>query len=76
MADPLYYLLKLLSLGRLMKVSFLPVSYFAVLLKTFSSEFQQSVPPLAEQLSLSNSCHSHELYDVFLGLHPYVRYGG
>ena len=53
-------------------MSFLSVSYCAVLLKTFSKEFQQLVPPLEESSSLSNSRLSHELYGVFLGLHPYV----
>ena len=73
--DLLPYLPGLMSIGITAMVSFSSVLYFAVLLKTVSSEFQQSVPPLEKRLVLSNSCHSHGLYDLFLGLHPYVQHG-
>ena len=31
---------------------------------------------LEQKLSSSDSRHSHSLYDVCLGLHPYLRNGG
>jgi len=75
--DPLSYLFNALSFKRMSMVSFLPasVSCFAVLLKS-SPEYQPSVPPLKMQLSPSNSCHSHGLCDIYLGLRPPVQRGG
>ena len=61
---------------RLVTVSFLLLLIVAALLTAVSSEFQQSVLPLEKKMSPSNSYHSHGLYDIHLGLHPYVQYGG
>ena len=80
MADgySLSYFFDILSLKRLVTVRFLPasVSCFVVLLKAASSESQLLVPPLKKQSSLSNSCHSHGLYNIYLGLHPDIQHGG
>jgi hypothetical protein len=73
--DPLPYLFDLLSFRRLLVASFLPVLHFAHLLTAVPSEFSESVPPLEQQMSRSDSSRSHGLYNIYLGLYPYVQHG-
>jgi hypothetical protein len=73
--DPLPHLFDLLSVTRLVVASFLPVLRFAHLLTAVPLEISESVPPLEQQLGRSDSSCSRRLYDVYLGLHPYVQHG-
>jgi len=74
--DPLPYLFDLLSVTRLVVVSFHPVLRFdAHLLTAVPLEFSESVLPLEEQLNPSDSSRSRRLYNIYLGLHPYVQHG-
>ena len=38
-------------------------------------EFPESVPPLEQQLIPSHSSRSRCRYNIYLGLHPYVKHG-
>ena len=73
--DPLPYLFDLLSVRQMITVSFLPMLRSAHLLTVVLSEFSESVPPLKQQLSPSNPSRSRSLYNIYLGLHPYVQHG-
>ena len=73
--DPLPYLLDLLSFRRLIAASFLLMLRFAHLLTVVASEFSESVPPLEQQMSRSDSSCSHGFYNIYLGLYPYVQNG-
>ena len=74
--DPLHYLFDILSVPRLIAVGFDPVLHFdAHLLTAVPLEFSESVPPLEEQLNPSDSSRSRCLYNICLGLHPYVQHG-
>jgi hypothetical protein len=74
--DPLPYLFDFMSVTRLVSASFLPMLRFAHLLTTVPLEFSESVPPLEQQLIPSHSSRSRCLYNIYLGLYPYVRHGG
>ena len=73
--DPLPHFFALLYIIRLIAASFLPVLRFMHLLIAVPLEISESVPPLEGQLSRSDSSCSRCLYNIYLGLHPYVQHG-
>ena len=73
--DPLPHLFAFLYIIRLTEASFLPVLRFTHLLIAVPLEISESVPPLEEQLSRSDSSRSRCLDNIYLGLHPHVQHG-
>ena len=73
--DPTPYLFDFMSISRLVTASFLPILRFVHLLTRVSSVFSELVPPLKHQMSCSDYSRSCCIYNIYLGLHPYVQHG-
>jgi hypothetical protein len=74
--DPMAPLIRVLFAKRLVAVSCPPIWHFAELISGSAARTLMVSPTVGKIIAIVKFHHSRGLYDLYLGLHPYLQNGG